>query len=79
MPEKKKASTQDAPRPLKCPICGKPSAHLAPAGGGPTPFPFCSDRCKLRDLGRWLDGSYQVPVEDDDLDESIQTIDDPSS
>ncbi len=24
-------------------------------------FPFCSDRCKLIDLGRWIDGSYSVP------------------
>jgi endogenous inhibitor of DNA gyrase (YacG/DUF329 family) len=21
-------------------------------------YPFCSDRCKLIDLGRWLDGKY---------------------
>jgi endogenous inhibitor of DNA gyrase (YacG/DUF329 family) len=25
------------------------------------PFrPFCSQRCKLVDLGRWLDGTYSV-------------------
>jgi endogenous inhibitor of DNA gyrase (YacG/DUF329 family) len=24
-------------------------------------FPFCSDRCKLIDLGRWLDSRYVVP------------------
>ena len=25
------------------------------------PFrPFCSERCKLVDLGRWLDGTYAV-------------------
>jgi hypothetical protein len=29
-------------------------------------FPFCSDRCKLIDLGRWLSGRYQLPVADDD-------------
>jgi endogenous inhibitor of DNA gyrase (YacG/DUF329 family) len=23
--------------------------------------PFCSDRCRLIDLGRWLDESYAVP------------------
>lgn len=33
-------------------------------------FPFCSERCKLVDLGRWLDGQYQVPVAPDDEDES---------
>jgi len=24
--------------------------------------PFCSDRCRLVDLGRWLDESYGVPA-----------------
>jgi endogenous inhibitor of DNA gyrase (YacG/DUF329 family) len=23
-------------------------------------FPFCSDRCKLIDLGRWLGESYRI-------------------
>lgn len=26
-------------------------------------FPFCSKRCRLVDLGAWLDGDYRVPVE----------------
>jgi uncharacterized protein len=25
--------------------------------------PFCSERCKLVDLGRWVDGSYRIPGE----------------
>jgi uncharacterized protein len=29
-----------------------------PANGA---FPFCSDRCKLLDLGKWLGGEYRVP------------------
>jgi len=33
-------------------------------------FPFCSERCKLIDLGRWLDGRYQVPVQKEDEDEA---------
>jgi endogenous inhibitor of DNA gyrase (YacG/DUF329 family) len=24
-------------------------------------WPFCSSRCQLIDLGRWLDGSYAIP------------------
>ncbi len=24
--------------------------------------PFCSDRCKLVDLGNWADGKYAIPV-----------------
>ncbi|HEY3920055.1 MAG TPA: DNA gyrase inhibitor YacG [Stellaceae bacterium] len=37
-----------------CPICGKPAAvkHR----------PFCSHRCALIDLGRWLGGNYSVPA-----------------
>ena len=23
--------------------------------------PFCSERCQLADLGRWLQGDYRVP------------------
>jgi hypothetical protein len=26
--------------------------------------PFCSERCKLADLGRWLGGGYRIPVSD---------------
>jgi endogenous inhibitor of DNA gyrase (YacG/DUF329 family) len=37
----------------KCPICGKPrSAEHKP---------FCSIRCRDRDLLRWLDDGYAVP------------------
>ncbi len=27
----------------------------------PNGGPFCCARCKLLDLGRWIDGQYQVP------------------
>lgn len=40
-----------------CPICGKTVPEDADAR------PFCSTRCKLVDLGRWLDGDYVVPGE----------------
>lgn len=56
--------TYHTPMALFCPICKRPVE--SPAGDVSTPssryFPFCSDRCKLIDLGRWLDGKYQVPV-----------------
>ena len=46
------------PTPGGCPVCGKP----APAG---TAFvPFCSGRCKMVDLGRWLTGDYVIAGED---------------
>ena len=44
---------------IKCPGCGKDVAFEN------NPFrPFCSERCKLLDLGDWLTGSYSIPVEE---------------
>jgi endogenous inhibitor of DNA gyrase (YacG/DUF329 family) len=41
--------------------------------------PFCSERCKMADLGRWLGGEYRVPGEDvpsePDADESPSPTD----
>ena len=44
------------PAPRPCPICGKPAA--------PRHRPFCSARCRMIDLGRWLDGRYSIPTEE---------------
>jgi len=49
---------------MLCPTCKKSVPDPAPGAAPPPFFPFCSDRCKLIDLGRWLDGKYQVPVVD---------------
>jgi endogenous inhibitor of DNA gyrase (YacG/DUF329 family) len=43
---------------MKCPICKKNIDDAAPNRS--TWFPFCSQRCKLIDLGRWLGGKYQI-------------------
>ncbi len=37
----------------KCPICGKPRS--------PEHTPFCSTRCKDRDLLQWLGDGYALP------------------
>ncbi len=42
---------------MKCPICGKPVQWE----DNPT-RPFCSERCKLIDFGRWADEEYSVPA-----------------
>ncbi len=47
---------------MRCPIC-KREVPEPPADGPRGDLPFCSARCKLIDLGRWLDGTYQIPVE----------------
>ena len=31
--------------------------------------PFCSERCKMTDLGRWLTGGYRVPAAEHESDE----------
>ncbi len=49
----------------KCPICKK----LVKRDGAQ--FPFCSDRCRTIDLGKWISGDYVISrdVEQQDLDE----------
>ena len=42
----------------RCPICSKRFA-IASLDDLPC-FPFCSERCRLVDLGRWIDGSYTI-------------------
>jgi endogenous inhibitor of DNA gyrase (YacG/DUF329 family) len=44
----------------RCPICSK-TFSVAKLDDLPS-FPFCSDRCRLIDLGRWIDGDYAIPV-----------------
>lgn len=45
-----------------CPNCG---ASTRLDDGNPW-RPFCSERCKLIDLGDWLSGRYAIPVEHGD-------------
>jgi hypothetical protein len=32
-------------------------------------FPFCCERCKLIDLGAWLDAEYRIPSKPDEESE----------
>lgn len=46
---------------LRCPTCQKlfdPQQTVA--------MPFCSLRCKMVDLGRWLNEDYGMPIEPED-------------
>jgi uncharacterized protein len=44
---------------IKCPTCQQPTSWQD------NPHrPFCSDRCRLIDLGCWAEEGYRVPVED---------------
>lgn len=44
---------------VNCPTCGK-SVEWRPENRW---RPFCSERCKLIDLGEWACESYRVPAE----------------
>ncbi len=50
----------------RCPICGADASPTDEA------YPFCSPRCRLADLGRWLGGHYVVSreIRAEDLDEA---------
>jgi endogenous inhibitor of DNA gyrase (YacG/DUF329 family) len=47
-------------KPVDCPTCKK---HVEPEA---STFPFCSERCRLVDLGNWLGGSYRIGSQSDD-------------
>jgi uncharacterized protein len=55
---------------LKCPICKQPvDSETSPE------FPFCSDRCRERDLGNWATEKYKVavPMMDESEPEELET------
>jgi uncharacterized protein len=58
-----------------CPICRKPTNSEAIAD-----FPFCSERCKLLDLGNWASEKYVIssPAFDESMFEDLER-DKPSS
>lgn len=42
---------------LRCPMCKSPVRPRLENRF----FPFCSERCKLIDLGKWMGEEYRVP------------------
>ena len=53
---------------LYCPICRKEVALDS------AEVPFCSERCRTIDLGKWASGEYRIvsPILDPDLLEEIE-------
>jgi endogenous inhibitor of DNA gyrase (YacG/DUF329 family) len=47
-------------RVVNCPQCGEP-VEWSPANRH---RPFCSERCRVIDLGAWASESYRIPVQD---------------
>lgn len=51
------SDTQEQPRIHPCPQCKKPVRYSKD-----NPWrPFCSERCRLIDLGQWANESYSIP------------------
>jgi endogenous inhibitor of DNA gyrase (YacG/DUF329 family) len=46
--------------PMRCPVCNREFDATASST-----LPFCSERCRTIDLGRWLGESYGIPVAPD--------------
>ena len=53
----------------QCPTCGRPVPPRRENGA----WPFCSDRCRLADLGRWLGESYRIPGDRPGDPEAVRT------
>jgi uncharacterized protein len=51
---------------LRCPICKKPVKNAD------ADFPFCSDRCRLIDLGKWASGAYVISSPATDTEEAVR-------
>jgi endogenous inhibitor of DNA gyrase (YacG/DUF329 family) len=50
---------------LNCPICKKP------VNKNNADFPFCSDRCRLIDLGKWASGAYVISSPVTDVEDEV--------
>ncbi len=41
---------------MRCPLCREQFTDSQA-------LPFCSERCRSLDLGKWIDGSYRIEAE----------------
>lgn len=54
---------------LRCPICKQPVKKVNPD------FPFCSERCRTIDLGKWASGAYVISSPVKDTSEGLEDSD----
>jgi hypothetical protein len=55
------------PRKVICPTCGKSSPYTPD-----NPYrPFCSQRCKMIDLGQWANEEYRIPEQEKPLSDDV--------
>ena len=61
----------DKLRKVHCPQC-----NAAIVWSTDNPYrPFCSERCKLIDLGQWATGAYRIPQVERDVGDSARPED----
>jgi endogenous inhibitor of DNA gyrase (YacG/DUF329 family) len=62
-----KASPSSKSKALRCPTCRTLVLEKT------EDYPFCSDRCRRIDLGKWASGDYKIstPIQDPDLLEEL--------
>lgn len=64
----------DKPLTVACPYCKKPVVYSTA-----NPFrPFCSERCKMLDLGAWANEERTVAGNDINIDEDADLLNDPN-
>lgn len=51
---------------VRCPICKKEVKKTTPE------FPFCGERCRTIDLGKWASGAYVISSPVTDAEEPIR-------
>jgi len=68
--ESKEVGIMTTPKALFCPTCRKVVLANNPD------FPFCSDRCRILDLGKWASGGYVIssPIHDPDLLDELEGL-----
>jgi uncharacterized protein len=53
---------------ISCPVCKKKTTWEENPSR-----PFCSERCKLIDLGKWASEDYRIPTEEANEDAETET------
>jgi uncharacterized protein len=56
---------------VRCVTCGKPTERR-PANRF---YPFCSHRCRLVDLGKWLGEEYRVASGPEEMEDEVPSED----
>ena len=54
---------------VKCPMCQRPVVWQENQSR-----PFCSERCRLMDLGCWVDESYRLPVQEESMPSDLELM-----